>query len=95
MTGSPNSEAPRMANLLYKDHLITVVARTDEISTFWIPMVDISWDTDGQRKSHTITDGDWFNTWQDSERQMIKLAKAWIDSRVTNYLQLVSPQTPK
>ena len=57
-----------MANLLYKDHLITVVARTDEISTFWIPMVDISWDTDGQRKSHTITDGDWFNTWQDSER---------------------------
>src|SRR5690349_2198709 len=35
-----------MANLLYKDHLITVVARTDEISTFWIPMVDISWDTD-------------------------------------------------
>jgi len=70
-----------MSNLLYKDHLITVVARIDEISTFWIPMADISWKTDGHSESHTITDGDWFNTWQDSESQMIKLAKAWIDAR--------------
>jgi hypothetical protein len=69
-----------MTNLLYKDHLINVVARTDEISTLWIPMADISWETDGQRKSHTTTGGiDWFNNWQDAEKHTIELAKAWID----------------
>jgi hypothetical protein len=70
-----------MTILLYKNCLITLVARTDEMSTFWVPMADISWETDGQSESHTITDGDWFNTWEDSEGQMMKLAKAWIDAR--------------
>jgi len=58
-----------MANLFYKDHLITVVGRTDQISQFWIPVADISWEADGQRESHTITGGlDWVSNWQDVER---------------------------
>ena len=78
----PKREGPRMANLFYKDHFIIVVARTDEISTFWIPVADISWETDGERESHTITGGvDWVNNWQDAEGHMIKLAKEWIDER--------------
>ena len=78
----PKREGPRMANLFYKDHFIIVVARTDEISTFWIPVADISWETDGERESHTITGGvDRFNNWQDAEGHMIKLAKEWIDER--------------
>lgn len=75
-----------MANLFYKDHLITVVGRTDEISQFWIPVADISWETDGQRKSHTITGGlDWINNWQDVERHMVELAKAWVDGLATRH----------
>jgi hypothetical protein len=42
-----------MANLLYKDRLIVIFARFDQITTFWIPMVDVRWETDGQRESHT------------------------------------------
>jgi hypothetical protein len=69
-----------MANLLYKNHLITVGAGIDEISKFWISVADISWETDGQRQSHTTTGGvDWFNNWQDAEKYTIELAKAWID----------------
>jgi hypothetical protein len=69
-----------MANLFYKDHLITVVGRTDQISQFWIPVADISWEADGQRESHTITGGlDWISNWQDVERHMVELAKAWVD----------------
>lgn len=75
-----------MANLFYKDHLITVVGRTDEISQFWIPVADISWETDGQRKSHTITGGlDWISNWQDVERHMVELAKAWVDGLATRH----------
>ena len=69
-----------MANLLYKDRLIAIFARFDEITTFWIPMVDVSWGTDGQRETHTITAPlDRFENWQDAERVMTKMAKAWID----------------
>jgi hypothetical protein len=81
-----------MDKLLYKDHFIIVVARPDEISTFWIPVADISWETDGERESHTITGGlDRFNNWQDAEEHMIKLAKEWIDEKVTNHLRSVYP----
>ncbi len=69
-----------MANLLYKDRFIVIFARFDEDTTFWIPMVDVSWGTDGQRESHTITGPlDRFENWQDAERFMTEMAKAWID----------------
>ena len=50
-----------MANLFYKDHLITVVgtARTKFLN-FGFLWLTSSWETDGQGKSHTITGGlDW------------------------------------
>jgi hypothetical protein len=69
-----------MADLLYKDRLIVIFARFDEITTFWIPMVDVRWETDGQRESHTITGPlNRFGNWQDAERFMTEKAKAWID----------------
>ena len=69
-----------MANLLYKDRSIVNFARFDEDSTFWIPMVDVSWGTDGRRESHTITGPLLqFANWQDAERLMTEMAKAWID----------------
>ena len=69
-----------MADLLYKDRLVVIFARFDEISTFWIPMVDVRWETDGQRESHTITGPlTRFENWQDAERFMTEMAKAWID----------------
>jgi hypothetical protein len=71
-----------MAHLLYKEHLIIVVTRLDEISRVWIPMADISWGTDGQRESHTITGSlHPFKNWQDAEAFMIEMAKSWIDDR--------------
>ena len=69
-----------MANLLYKDRLIVIFARFDEITTFWIPMVDVRWETDGQRESHTITGPlNRFGNWQAAERFMTEMAKTWID----------------
>ncbi|HTN71924.1 MAG TPA: hypothetical protein VMO00_12645 [Methylomirabilota bacterium] len=69
-----------MADLLYKDRLIAIFARFDEATTFWIPMVDVSWGTDCQRESHTITGPlNRFENWQDAERFMKEMAKAWID----------------
>jgi hypothetical protein len=69
-----------MADLLYKDRLVVIFARFDEISTFWIPMVDVRWETDGQRESHTITGPlNRFENWQHAERFMTEMAKAWID----------------
>ena len=69
-----------MANLLYKDRSIVNFARFDEATTFWIPMVDVSWETNGPRESHTITGPlVQFKNWQDAERFMTEMAKAWID----------------
>lgn len=69
-----------MANLLYKDHSIVNFARFDEATTFWIPMVDVSWGTDGLRESHTITGPlVQFENWQAAERFVTEMAKAWID----------------
>jgi hypothetical protein len=46
-------------------------------------MVDVSWGTDGQRESHTITGPlDRFENWQDAERFMTEMAKAWIDENL-------------
>jgi hypothetical protein len=70
-----------MTHLLYKEHLIIVSERLDQISTFWIPMADISWETDGQRESHTIPGSlHPFKNWQDAEALMTGMAKAWIDN---------------
>lgn len=69
-----------MANLHYKDRSIVSFARFDENTTFWIPMVDVSWETDGLRESHTIPGPLLqFENWQDAERYMTEMAKAWID----------------
>ena len=69
-----------MTDLLYKNRAIVNFARFDEATKFWIPMVDVNWATDGLRESHTITaplvD---FENWQDAERFMTEMAKAWID----------------
>ena len=69
-----------MANLLYKDRSIVNFARFDEATAFWIPMVDVSWRTDGLRESHTVTGPlVQFANWQDAEKFMTEMAKAWID----------------
>jgi hypothetical protein len=69
--------------VLYKNRLIGAFARLDEITTSWIPMVDVSWGTDGQRESHTITGPlDRFENWLDGERFMTEMAKAWIDENL-------------
>ena len=69
-----------MTNLLYKDRSIVNFARCDEDTTFWIPMVDVSWGIDGLRKSHTISSPPvQFEYWQDAEGFMTAMAKAWID----------------
>ncbi|HXK29424.1 MAG TPA: hypothetical protein VJ646_14320 [Candidatus Binatia bacterium] len=69
-----------MANLLYKDRFIVNFARFDETTAFWIPMVDVNWGTNGLRESHTITGPlVQFKNWQDAERFMTEMAKAWID----------------
>jgi hypothetical protein len=69
-----------VTNLLYKDRSIVNFARFDEDSTFWIPMVDVSWGTDDLRELHTITGPlAQFENWQDAERFMTEMAKAWID----------------
>jgi hypothetical protein len=72
-----------MADVLYKDRLIGAFARFDEITASWIPMVDVSWETDGQRESHTINGPlDPFENWRDAERFMTQMAKAWIDQHL-------------
>jgi hypothetical protein len=69
-----------VVDLLYKNCSIVNFARFDEDSTFWIPMVDVSWGTDGLRESHTITSPlVQFEKWQDAEIFMTEMAKAWID----------------
>jgi hypothetical protein len=71
-----------MARLLYKDRLIVIFAVYDETTRSWIPIADISWGTDGDRGSHTITSPPTkFNNWPDAETHMLDLAKAWIDDR--------------
>ena len=72
-----------MANLLYKGHLIVAFACFDEDTRFWIPMVDVSRTTDGQRVSHTITGPpNQFASWAGAEEFMTETAKAWIDEHL-------------
>lgn len=69
-----------MADLLYKDRSIVNFARFDENTTFWIPMVNVSWKSDSLRESHTITGPPvQFENWQVAESYMTEMAKAWID----------------
>ena len=46
-------------------------------------MVNVTWGTDDLRDSHTIN-GPLveFETWQDAERFMTEMAKAWIDDNL-------------
>jgi len=73
----------RTTNLRYKDRSIINFARFDEDTKFWIPMVNVTWGTDDLRDSHTIN-GPLveFETWQDAERFMTEMAKAWIDDNL-------------
>ena len=69
-----------MANLFSKNPLIVVSARFDENTRSWVPIADISWEADGQRGSHTIIGSLYnFESWRETEKHMIGLAKAWID----------------
>jgi hypothetical protein len=69
-----------MANLFYKNRLIVVSAQFDEDARSWFPIVDISWETDGQRGSHTMNGPLYhFDNWLDAERHTTELAKAWIE----------------
>ena len=66
--------------LRYKDCLIVPFAEFDENSASWIPMTDISWETDGHRRSHTLTGPPYrYKNWQDAKDRMLEMAKAWID----------------
>jgi hypothetical protein len=79
MTGSSN-RGGRIANLFSKNPLIVVSARFDENTRSWLPIADISWEADGQRGSHTIIGPLYnFESWRETEKHMIGLAKAWID----------------
>ena len=72
-----------MANILYKDRLITAFARFDDDTKFWIPMADISWGSNRQRASHTVTGPlDPFENWPAAERFMTEMAKTWIDDHL-------------
>jgi len=68
-----------MANFFYKNPLIVVSARFDENTRSWVPIADISWEADGQQGSHTIIGPLYFDSWRETEKHMIDLAKAWID----------------
>ena len=69
-----------MANLFSKNPLIVVSARFDENTRSWVPIADISWEADGQRGSHTIIGPLYnFESWRETEKHMIDLAKAWIE----------------
>jgi hypothetical protein len=69
-----------MPHLSYKNRLIIASAQVDDITGFWIPVVEISWVTDGQRRSHTIESPSLnFARWQEAEEHLFDLAKAWID----------------
>jgi hypothetical protein len=69
-----------LANLFYKNPLIVVSARFDENARIWFPIADISWETDGQRGSHTIIGPRYnFDSWREAEKHVTDLAQAWID----------------
>jgi len=71
-----------MASLFYKECLIVVFAIYDEFTKSWIPTADITWGTDGDRGSHTITSPPThLNNWPDAKTHMSDLAKAWVDDR--------------
>jgi hypothetical protein len=72
-----------MANgLLYKDRLIAPFAQFDEKAASWIPMADISWEIDGDRRSYTLTGPpDRYKNWQDAKACILEMAKAWIDGQ--------------
>jgi hypothetical protein len=69
-----------MASFPYKGYLIIVFAVHDETTRSWLPIANVSWRTDGDPGSHTITSPPtYFNNWPDAETHMSDLAKAWID----------------
>ncbi|HEU4343582.1 MAG TPA: hypothetical protein VFU31_18685 [Candidatus Binatia bacterium] len=70
-----------MANLYYNDRLIIAYAAINQSNKLWSPGAEITWKTDGERRSHTIGGlADRFKTCEEAERFVIDLAKKWIDA---------------
>ena len=79
----PEQRGTHMASgLLYKDRSIAPFAQFDENSASWIPMADISWETNGDRRSYTLSGPpDRYKNWQDAKACILEMAKEWIDSQ--------------
>lgn len=73
--------APSMANLYYNDRLIIAYTSLNQSDKQWSAGAEITWKSDGERKSHTIGGlVDRFKSSEDAERYVINLAKSWIDA---------------
>jgi|ERR687898_151223 hypothetical protein len=71
----------RMANLVYKGHLLICFAFRDESNGFWISNADISWTQDGCKHVHKIACANsQFPKREDAESFALETAKAWVDS---------------
>ena len=70
-----------MANLYYNDRLIIAFASLSQSDKRWSAGAEITWKSDGARRSHSIAGlTDRFTSSDDAERFVINLAKAWIDA---------------
>ena len=70
-----------MANLYYNDRLIIAFASLNQSDKQWSAGAEITWRSDGKRRSHSIAGlSDRFKSSDDAERFVINLAKAWIDA---------------
>ena len=70
-----------MANLYYNDRLIIAFASLNQSDKQWSAGAEITWRSDGGRRSHSIAGSmDRFKSSDDAERFVINLAKAWIDA---------------
>lgn len=70
-----------MANLYYNGRVIIAHASLNQSSKLWSAGAEISWKSDGERRSHTIGGlAERFKTAEEAEKFAINLAKAWIDA---------------
>lgn len=68
-------------NLFYKERLIVAFANLNPSDKQWSPGAEITWKSEGQRRSHTIGGlTDRFKTSDDAEKFVVNLAKVWIDA---------------
>jgi hypothetical protein len=68
-------------NFFYKERLIVAFANLNPSDKQWSPGAEITWKSEGQRRSHTIGGlTDRFKTSDDAEKFVVNLAKVWIDA---------------